>query len=72
MLTVPPGGLEIDWVDHDILHTHSFTALFIRQCDQWYLTLQGIVPRAQNVLSLDLPYLMPEDPDESVLLGKYP
>jgi len=60
--------VEIDWFDNGILHTHSFTALFVGQCDQWYMALQRLVPPAESVPFLDPSHLIS---DVSMLSGKY-
>jgi hypothetical protein len=66
-----PGALEIDWIDHDVLHTHSFTALSAGQCDQWYLALLEFVPQGQNVPFPKLHLLVSDDSHETMLSGKY-
>src|ERR1700691_429521 len=69
-LSRPAGALEIDWIDHDTIHTHSFLALFVGQCDQWYLSLQRLVTQAQSTPCLDLSHLLRDDSHKAVLLGK--
>ncbi|KIM89875.1 hypothetical protein PILCRDRAFT_812658 [Piloderma croceum F 1598] len=54
---VSAGAIEIDWFEHDIFHTHSFTALFAGQCDQWYIALQQLVSQTDSV---DLHQVVPD------------
>ena len=65
------GAFEIDWIDQDVLHTHSFTALFDGQCDQWCSVLQKFTPHHPNSTSPEALLRALEDHGDEEVSGEW-